>query len=394
MNYKKSSALITAIVMLILLCGCSDGEGMTMSDICVFHQRSDGVPVKTLPKSGVTSTVCVDPLCTHGEECPLYGCVFPDGSTAITVGNYYCFARESRGETSLLAYDMTSGEVRELTRGEDSLLLMYGYERYLYYSAARRGESGGEVVNSYEIFRADIGSGKIISIQSNGGYSSENRVSTEDFPSIYAIDSGRIFWYTPAERGYIFYTTDLPGKDRRGLDIDNPRIMNGAYHDGWAYYTIFNNTGSFSDCDSDLERLRFMNEKTLRRCNVATGEDELVLDNLAEYIVTDGGVYFTVCESEPREIKLGKDTYYDLFAGKIYRMKTDGSEPELFCSLGQIDLSVHGRLFLGCAGSRLALAFRDEIKNDYYDSGFEYNISPDIIIVDGISGEWELSRTD
>lgn len=170
--------------------------------------------------------------------------------------------------------------------------------------------------------------------------------------------------------------------------------MNGVYHDGFAYYTLNKNSGSLADCKTDLERLKFMNERILRRCNMETGADELVAENIATYIVTDDGIFYTMYQSEPQEMKHNGDTYYDIFAGRLYRMNLDGSAAEPLCTLDGVDLSVCTQLFLGYADGKLALAFMDEVQNDFYDSGYDYSISSDIIIVDTTDGTWRFSEDE
>lgn len=36
----------------------------------------------------------------------------------------------------------------------------------------------------------------------------------------------------------------------------------------------------------------------------------------------------------------------------------------------------------------------NEVQNDFYDSGYDYNISPDVIIVDTADGTWEVSEDE
>ena len=130
MNNKLISSLTAIFAALLLFCSCTDtaNNRITMSDICVFRQRSDGVPVKTVLTSGITSTVCVDPLCMHDTECPLYNSAFD----SITLGDTYCFVSgnmsvgentgERSGEVRLCAYNMTSGDIRVLQTYRDSIL--------------------------------------------------------------------------------------------------------------------------------------------------------------------------------------------------------------------------------------------------------------------------------
>ena len=130
MKSGKISLYTALMLTAMLICGCGDTDDnrITMSDICVFRQRSDGVPVKTVLTSGITSTVCVDPLCMHDAECLLYDSAFD----SITLGDTYCFVSgnmsvgentgERSGEVRLCAYNMTSGDIRVLQTCRDSIL--------------------------------------------------------------------------------------------------------------------------------------------------------------------------------------------------------------------------------------------------------------------------------
>ena len=80
--------------------------------------------------------------------------------------------------------------------------------------------------------------------------------------------------------------------------------------------------------------------------------------------------------------------------GRLYRMNPDGSDAEPLCTLDGVDLSVCTQLFLGYADGKLALAFMDEVQNDFYDSGYDYNTSSDIIIVDTTDGTWRFSEDE
>ncbi len=99
-------------------------------------------------------------------------------------------------------------------------------------------------------------------------------------------------------------------------------------------------------------------------------------------------------QSEPRKMEYNGDTYYDIFSGRLYRINHNGSHTEELLCESDIDLSVHTQLFLGYTDGKPALAFMDEVQNDFYDSGYDYNISPIsfIIIVDTTDGICKISE--
>ena len=400
----KIFAVLTAAV---LLTGCTatDAAHTSMSELCVFRQRSDGTPIRTMLTNGRTSTVCVDPLCLHDDSCPLAGISNLTGEGAIPIGDSYCFISGDlsqdentgmmSGEVKLCVYQMTDGSIHILETYHDNVLLLYGYDRYLYYTTVVYSRTDAGEQYGYVLYRADINSGKIIEIPTERAYSSlGNAMNTGDIPSIYAIDDDRIYWYAPGKDGYVHYTTDLAGKNRKELPLANPRIMNGVYYDGWAYYTMNRNEGSIADCKTDLERQKFLNEKTLRRYHLETKKDEIVAENLAKFTVTEAGIFYTVYETEPKKIEFNNDTYYDIFGGKLYRMNHDGSNAVLFCTLEDVNFSVWADLFLGYADGKLAVTYMDAVENDWFESGYDYNIASEIIIVNTTDGTWRISEDE
>ena len=97
---RHLSCIAACLALLLTDCAGQVGSPVTMADICIFHQQSDGVPIKTVITSGITSSVCVDPLCLHDVECPLYDIQIEEHSD-IPIGDIYCFVR---GILSVQAY--------------------------------------------------------------------------------------------------------------------------------------------------------------------------------------------------------------------------------------------------------------------------------------------------
>ena len=209
------------------------------------------------------------------------------------------------------------------------------------------------------------------------------------FTTIWTVADGRIYWYLPGEDGYEYFTTDLAGKNKRGIEIDEPGLMNGVYHDGFAYFTERVSEKAFSECSDQLERLEWMNVKRLCRIELSGGGKTIISENVADYIVTDEGIFFVSFEPEPRGFVKNGETYYDLFGGKVYC--SDGVETGLFCETGY-DLSVSGGTFAGFCGGYIALSFMDDVAEEYYASGFDYNVSERLIIIDTRTGECGVSE--
>ena len=397
--------LLSALAVLFAAVGCmtDDKTKDTLSDLCIFHTRNDGTPVKTMLSSAKTTAVCVDPLCSHGLECPFANAHGMGDLDGLAIDNLYCFVSGSAsvdgdtgehfGECSLCVYDMTDGSLRMLESYPDSIFFLAGYSPYVYYAVADYREEDGNVSYGYSLYRANVESGAVMELPLTRAYSTENHMSTGDFPSVYAFENDRILWYAPGEDGIEFYTTDLAGHDRQQLPIDDPHVMNGAYSDGWAYYTIRNHDLP-APSDGELGRLKFQNENSLYRYSFDTGESKLLADNVAQYIVTEDGIFFTIMEPTPSSFEWNGITYYDLYAGKIYRMTADGSDPTLFCTLDGMDISVYSSVFLGYHGGYLALAYREKIENKWYDSGYDYNTATEIIVVDTRNQTWKISTDE
>ena len=130
------------------------------------------------------------------------------------------------------------------------------------------------------------------------------------------------------------------------------------------------------------------NTNELWRVRIDGGEPEKLSDNIAQFIVSGGKIYYTVAEKEPETIMVHGDTYYDLCGGKIYRMNTDGSGAELIADT-EYDFAYLYGVFGGVLDdgeeTYIALMFSGFSENDYYEEGYDYNVSPDTLIYE-VSG--------
>ena len=381
--------LLAALTLLALIfTGCAKDEGRTtVSDLCVFSQTSDGTPMKTMLSTGKRTAVCIDPLCDHGEDCSLYSC-----GEWLVCGDEFIFVKgslsldrntgERSGYIDLLAYNMTNGGVTQLDRREDSLILLGAFERYVFFSAAERDDADRSV---FRVFRADLKSRKVVTLPF-GGFRSDDNDLADSSPRVWTIADRRIYWYAPGEDGYEYFTTDLAGKNKQTLESGEPSLMNGVYKDGFAYFTERVSEKAFSECISQLERLKWINEKRLCRVDLSTGEKTIISENAADYIVTDDVIFFVSVEPEPRGFTKNGETYYDLFGGKVYY--SDGVTTGLFSEL-EYDLSAD--TFAGARDGYLALRFMEDLPNSYYAGGYEYNTSDRFIIIGTRDGALRLS---
>ena len=385
-------ACMTVVFMLIVSCG-GGGKTLSMRDEYFFRNAEGlplgevdtGCPYKVNYRTGTVTPVCVDPLCGHDDG----GCPFYEAEQCVPSGNTMFFIRgemsvdkntgERSGKVALCAYDMLNGDTKEIGAFEDALSIIAAAESRVYFYMLIPDSDGARA--KYHFYYAD--GGKIREMPMKDEYSSDDAGSA-DLPEIFAVDGGKIYWYGAAEDGMEFWTTDLDGKDIRGLDIKVPQAMNGQFSDGYSYYTIKRAT----EATDTYGRLLSQNSNELWRVRIHGGEPEKLSDNIACFIVSGGKIYYTVAEKEPETIMVHGDTYYDLCGGKIYRMNTDGSGAELIADT-EYDFAYLYGIFGGALddgeSSYIALMFSELRENDFYEDGYDYNISPDTLIFD-VSG--------
>lgn len=383
---------MTVVFMLIVSCG-GGGKTLSMRDEYFFRNAEGlplgevdtGCPYKVNYRTGAVTPVCVDPLCGHDDG----GCPFYEAEQCVPSGNTMFFIRgemsvdkntgERSGKVALCAYDMLNGDTKEIGAFEDALSIIAAAEGRVYFYRLIPDSDGARA--KYHFYYAD--GGKIREMPMKDEYSSDDAGSA-DLPEIFAVDGGKIYWYGAAEDGMAFWSTDLDGKDRRELDIIVPQAMNGQFSDGYSYYTIKRP----SEANDAYGRLLSQNTNELWRVGIHGGEPEKLSDNIACFIVSGGKIYYTVAEKEPETIMVHGDTYYDLCGGKIYRMNTDGSGAELIADT-EYDFAYLYGVFGGVLDdgeeTYIALMFSGFIENDYYEEGYDYNVSPDTLIYE-VSG--------
>lgn len=389
----KRALILCMTVVFMLTVSCGSGKTLSVQDEYFFRNAEGfplgevdtGCPYKVNYRTGTVTPVCVDPLCGHDDG----GCPFYEAEQCVPSGNTMFFIRgdmsvdqntgERSGKVALCAYDMLNGDTKEIGAFEDALSIIAAAEGRVYFYRLIPDSDGARA--KYHFYYAD--GGKIREMPMKDEYSSDDAGSA-DLPEIFAVDGGKIYWYGAAEDGMAFWSTDLDGKDRRELDIIVPQAMNGQFSDGYSYYTI----NSPPELKDTYGRLLSQNSNELWRVGIHGGEPEKLSDNIACFIVSGGKIYYTVAEKEPETIMVHGDTYYDLCGGKIYRMNTDGSGAELIADT-EYDFAYLYGVFGGVLDdgeeTYIALMFSGFIENDYYEEGYDYNVSPDTLIYE-VSG--------
>lgn len=382
---KKVS--LAAAVLLFLLSSC--GESVSTEDTVYVFRDSDNVPIKINMLNGNETAVCTDPVCAHTEDCPFAGVYLTGtyGDTYIAVGNTLCY---TSGQ-ALMTYDLLSGEEKILCEYEGIMLAGEAYP-WLYFSVIEHTEDADGVRNTYRMKRADIRNGEITDMEL-GEYSTEgNSTDTSDIPHLYSADGDVLYWYTITEDGPTAFTTDTEGKNRRTYDIsDCLYVLNGEYHDGWAYYKDYSGREDHRDITDPYERERW-NEGVLCRRRLESGETEVLAEGIGEFTVLGDTVYFTRYTDEPQIIMNDEMTYYDCFDGDIWAMSVDGENERLVCDTDKNISAYTGKLFEGCVsvGGRdhLAVAYMDHCQGE---NGDGYGLAEKVIIIDVQAGEWKLS---
>lgn len=407
---KLVKVVILLVVMFIsCLYSCSETskKEITMQDLYFFLSSDGGdlksgsrggTPVKINPVTKTVTPVCVDPLCNHSVDCSLYSCetvCIAGDYLFYTVGYISTFAEteERLGTVKLCVYDMTDGNTRQLAEYGDSLMFAGGAENYLYYYVARYNETDNKSRIYYILYRGDAKSGKITEMPMYGEYSNESGgMGTRDYPNIYTVINGKIYWSAVENETMIFYTTDLNGKNKKALDFDdNKRVMNGIYDNGYAYYTdSYVTNDEFFKLSGNYEKWRALRDMKLYKISLDGGSGKLITEHIIAFMPCGDKIYYTVMQDTPELIEYNGEKTWNWSGGKVYVINSDGTDNRLLCETGY-DLDG----FSGFIDAKtvdgidyIVLSFYDIVENPFYESGYEYNRSPNALLINGSTGEY------
>jgi hypothetical protein len=378
-------------------------------------------PVKINPVTQTVTDICLDPLCDHREECPLYG-----SRNFYITGNYLFFFRRNDELSStryehwfnvddFCVYDMQRGTVRKL--GEywlGSFSVRGGTGSYLYYSVNTRIEDEEQedhmFLRDFVMYRADAKTGEIIEIPLYGDYtglSNDSRVSPS--PNLVAIIGDTLYWhiFDVENRTLIAYTTDLDGNNRIMLD-GVPHVISHSvsYHNGYIYHPIGRPLPGFEDDYSVWRQnnhlYRIPSVDGSAEVTPADGSDpdhpfgedaELIAESVITFVIHGDKIYFQMMQEEPELVTLPEDNparvrnreRYNLAGGKLYVMNLDGTDKRLVADTGRVfadSATEMHRIFevkTINGVDYIALAF-SELETDYCLS--------DTIIINASTGEW------
>ena len=414
----KISGIIIIAILIIFCCACSknnkDNAGKTkpqtqMTDLYFFRTSNGrnlkfggfaGVPIKINPSTKSVSLVCVDPLCGDDYyKCPLYGC-----ENLYAVGNYLFYTTgyisvdsetsERFGSVKFCVYDMINGSSRQLAEYYDSFMFAGGTQDYLYYYIAKYRETESVSRVDYILYRAEAKNGKIIEMPMHSEYSTESGyIDANDYPTIYTVDNNKIYWYAiePKNKTIFFYTTDLDGKNKKNLNFGgNPRVMNGIYNNGYAYYTvddfIYEEHIKFAN---NYERWRVLFDLKLYKIPINGGKTQLIAEHIINFAPLGDKIYYTLIEDNPELIEYNGEKNWNWSGGKLYVMNSNGTDKRLLCETGY---NLDGFMNLTEAKTingvdYIIFAFWDIVENSYYTSGYEYNYSQNTLLINCETGE-------
>ncbi len=321
-HMKKSVFLMTMLLLLMILSGCSsEGQGGVSDGI--FDDNSDtgssfsgsygniagdyiyrGVNtadgyliLKYSLKTGEVDTVCQDPFCTHLDSSCLF--YLDHGSKVSYIGNTVYFEMtDDSDKSTILSYDAESMCVETVFLTEGRIGTIFSYDYDLFFDVISNTETG----TSNEYVRFDTESG------------TTTKITAESNASIYTIKNERIIW----KKGSSYYSTDLDGKNKEVMDRSTEVF-------GYVYSTTVTTEGKITmhNLTHDLYRQK-------------KGSDEktLIASNIWAYTVYRDKIIYLVALPEEEQQVINSNAYakdYDIFGGNVYIMDLDGSNARLLC---------------------------------------------------------------
>jgi hypothetical protein len=137
-------------------------------------------------------------------------------------------------------------------------------------------------------------------------------------------------------------------------------------------------------------------DESLYRMDCTTGTAERICSSVGGFALVGEHIYYVQAVENPGYAEGNPDTWWDFFAGNLYRMNPDGSESELVCTLPDRNFYCYpdNYVFLGgkttTEGDCLALVCFDWVEMD--ENATEYALSPATLIVNCATGEYTMAE--
>ena len=367
---------------------------------------------KINPVTKTTSFACLDPLCNHRIECPL----FDDMTTGEfhIAGNFVflpvgsvseSITGERIGGVKLIVYNLIDGNIRQIAEYNLGRLRIAGtIKNYLYYYIDQYSEDDNSI--KYTVCRADAKTGNIIEIPLYEDYSfDETNLIKVNVPRISIIADDKIYWWTSDEKSIVYYMTDLDGSNKQSLDVgETDFLLRGIYHNGYVYYGDFKFPSDEGMQLSKYEIERIQRDLKLYRIPINGGEPEFIAEHVVAFQPLGDKIYYTVMQENPEYneykgepvIINGRESWaYNWSGGRIYVMNSDGTDQQLLCET-EYDLGDgYGYLFTSKSfiGAKtingvdyIAMSFNTISQMPSYVE-YDYVVSSDTIIINASTGE-------
>ena len=325
------------ISALLLLCSCTtrvkpqidiSEKYYYMPTTVTFDNGSRGETLARFNvENGSITTLCPDPLCDHGMECPFFGVI-----NYTVDGDVIWFQRYMIDENAdyICQYDIASGKLRTLAKYEDD-----GYSYAFKFGYLWKYFSHNDPIDNDLSVRISL---------AEENFDDPEKIEPSKIPF---AQVGDVYYYgvrgafnSPATEIRAMYT-DLTDDWRVA---DGVFSMNFTYDGGYVYY-IEKDT---------LMRVSVDEEIT----GIPVNTKETVKDRVGSFFLYDEHLYYLQYEEDPESI--GWDAYEEedvknLYGGKLWRANPDGSRAKVFM---ETESYVISKNFVGAqVGSKILLRY-------------------------------------
>ncbi len=311
-NIIKIIKIILLLVILILnMSSCeknsTDSNSSVQNNTNYIIYIVDNLLVKINCDTGISTTLCQDPLCGHlngkKRECPFY---CNEGEFTLTENRdivYYIYKGNMKPQIN--KYNIKTQTLEKIHETDN-------------------------LINSFITYKNDLFFSEVISKKDNNG--------TENYTNIYRITSeNKLIQLNKDKVNGCFFITGIKD-DRIYFEDNNINIKFNTALD----YSDLKETDTTSKADTDKKDVDIERdtEKGIIRISGKdkNGNSILITDKAALYFKKGDYIYYYKCLDEPKfiiEDKKENRKYYATTENKIYRSKYDGSENGVFCDFGE-----------------------------------------------------------
>ncbi len=303
-------------------------------------------------QTGKASYLCQDPYCDHKtDSCPFFMREVGGNGVAF-IGDTVFFVRQSeQGIHSICAYDAKSTKITTLYEDEFIVADLKVYQYSLYYSLVRE--------DHYAVYRYDVGK--------------------DESEWVFGVIGGEI---QKIENDWI-YTRNLYGKTAI-YDLNGKKVSSVRQNDyrGYVYrLKDWTMTHGWRDFVAAYERTPAGSE-----------EWQTVLERISVPLMVNESIvyYLPIPLDEQKKYNWDEENpTYDIYGGRVYIAKLDGSENRLLCHAEDCIIIQDGsELYSGdWMGIRIAKCVVDA-------NGNRTDRRSDLLLVNLKTGEYHVSRFD